>query len=141
MNYKDLYWAQMSAAKQRGIDWNLNYDEWINWWGEDISKRGKGKGKLCMARYGDEGPYELGNIYKSEYGANVKVAQRGRKQSKETIEKKRKNMLGKNNKVIRTPLGIFNTGREAAKAHNCDPSLITYRLKTNKDGYEYIDNT
>ena len=61
---KTPYWNQKSTARARGIEFNLTFDQWKDWWGEDIDKRGIGEGKLVMARFNDEGAYELGNIKK-----------------------------------------------------------------------------
>jgi hypothetical protein len=55
---------QKSNAKRRGIEWHLTFPEWVEWWGKDIDKRGSGHDKLQMQRFGDLGPYALGNIKK-----------------------------------------------------------------------------
>ena len=70
-------------AKHRNIDWQFTYDTWIEWWGEDITKRGYGKEKLCMARNGDVGPYSPDNCKKITHSENVIEAQKGRLRSKE----------------------------------------------------------
>jgi CRP-like cAMP-binding protein len=50
---------------RRGIPWELTFEEFCSFW--DASgqweRRGRGKGKFCLARYGDSGPYALGNNY------------------------------------------------------------------------------
>jgi hypothetical protein len=56
---------QRANAKKRGIPFLFTYEEWLEWWGEDINKRGCNAGDLVMARHGDVGPYQLGNVYKS----------------------------------------------------------------------------
>lgn len=61
---KAKFAGQKCGAKNRGIEWKLTFEEWINWWGDDIEKRGTGHDKLQMQRYGDKGAYELGNIKK-----------------------------------------------------------------------------
>lgn len=61
---RSQYANQRSAAKSRGIDWKLTFEEWLNWWGEDIHKRGRGHNLLQMQRHLDQGAYELGNIKK-----------------------------------------------------------------------------
>lgn len=62
--YRHAYHCQKNNAKNRGIEFKLTYQEWIDWWGEDIEKRGSHRNGLQMQRYGDEGAYELGNIKK-----------------------------------------------------------------------------
>ncbi|KKK95083.1 hypothetical protein LCGC14_2676360, partial [marine sediment metagenome] len=54
--------AQKSRAKARGIGFNLTLQEWIEWWGDQFILRGTNSNDLCMARIGDVGAYEIGNI-------------------------------------------------------------------------------
>ncbi|NIE67463.1 hypothetical protein [Burkholderia sp. Ax-1719] len=56
--------VQRHNAKRRGIGWDLTFEQWIQWWGEDIERRGTGPCCLQMQRFGDSGPYALGNIKK-----------------------------------------------------------------------------
>lgn len=69
---KRAFYRQRSQAKQRGIDFLLTLEEWLEWWGDDLPRRGRGKGKLVMCRHDDVGAYELGNIYKAENADNVR---------------------------------------------------------------------
>lgn len=64
------YIDQRSKAKHRGIDWEITFQEWTGWWGDDFSKRGKNLGDLQMCRLNDEGPYRLDNIYKDTISGN-----------------------------------------------------------------------
>lgn len=64
------YARAKGAAKQRGIDWQFTKDEWYDWWGEDIFKRGNKNDELQMCRYGDEGPYHPDNVFKGEAWRN-----------------------------------------------------------------------
>jgi hypothetical protein len=64
---KRAYRSQARKAKQRGIEFELTLDEWLDWWEQQLGKdwfekRGCRKGQYVMARPGDEGPYALGNI-------------------------------------------------------------------------------
>ncbi len=65
---------QKAAAKRRGIVWRLTFDQWVQWWGDDIIKRGKAAECLQMCRFADSGPYALGNIYKGYPRDNMKTA-------------------------------------------------------------------
>lgn len=65
------YGQQKSMAKRRDIEFNLTLEEWIEWWGDDFKLRGRGEGKLVMCRLNDEGPYEVGNIYKATGAENT----------------------------------------------------------------------
>lgn len=58
------YWSQRSGAKTRGIGWELTFQQWLDWWGEDLDRRGQGVDGLQMQRVADQGPYALGNIRK-----------------------------------------------------------------------------
>jgi hypothetical protein len=42
----------------------LTFDEWWSIWeqSEHWHERGVGRGKYCMARFGDCGPYAIGNV-------------------------------------------------------------------------------
>ena len=62
--------VQRAQAKHRGIVFLLTLKEWIHWWGEDFKRRGKGMDDLCMGRFGDEGAYRIGNIYKVSMSEN-----------------------------------------------------------------------
>lgn len=62
-NRKQAYKEQKNRAKQRGIEFALTLAEFNDFWTPDRwSKRGTGADQLVMARHGDEGPYEVGNI-------------------------------------------------------------------------------
>jgi hypothetical protein len=66
------YWTQKSRARERGIEFLFEFDEWIDWWGADFDKRGRGFDCLVMARYGDTGPYHPDNVYKCTVSENVR---------------------------------------------------------------------
>ena len=62
--WKKQFYSQRNGAKTRSIEWKFTFQEWIDWWGKDIDRRGKGHDKLQMQRYGDKGAYEPGNVKK-----------------------------------------------------------------------------
>lgn len=67
MDEKELrskFTHQKSMAKRRGIAWELTFKDWVDWWGDDIERRGVGSCNLQMQRFADTGPYALGNIKK-----------------------------------------------------------------------------
>lgn len=57
-------------AKRRMIVFQFTFEEWTDWWGDDFELRGRKGDDLCMGRFGDEGPYRIGNIYKCTQGEN-----------------------------------------------------------------------
>lgn len=74
----EKYWAQKQNAKRRGIAFEFTYTEWINWWGDDITLRGKSKDSLVMARNGDVGPYSPNNVVKMLNKDNVSAGNKGK---------------------------------------------------------------
>lgn len=64
-NPKRYAWlGQRNTSKCRGVEFNLTFEEWRDFWGSDFHLRGRKMGDMCMGRYGDKGAYEVGNIYK-----------------------------------------------------------------------------
>ena len=55
--------AQRGSAKRRGIEFGLNFREWWDIWQDSghWNERGRGGGYV-MARFGDSGPYVVGNV-------------------------------------------------------------------------------
>jgi len=70
MNLKILYQKQKASAKHRGIEFKLTFEEWLQFWGNDLEKRGRGLHDLVMSRKGDKGAYEIGNIEKKTWYQN-----------------------------------------------------------------------
>jgi hypothetical protein len=79
------YLVHRKTAKKRGIGFLLTFEEWCDWWGEDFANRGNTKGKLVMARFGDEGPYALSNIKKILHSENVREAHEFRKSKDQAV--------------------------------------------------------
>ncbi len=54
---------QKQNSRTRGIEWKLTFAEWWAIWSASgkWDERGRGSG-YCMARHGDTGPYEIGNV-------------------------------------------------------------------------------
>lgn len=63
-NLYKAFLQQKSNAEDRGIPFLLSYEEWLKFWQDSghLPDRGKRANQYCMARYGDIGPYVLGNI-------------------------------------------------------------------------------
>lgn len=62
--YRRQYHNQKYKAEDRGIGFELTFQEWCEFWGEDITRRGTGQNDLQMQRPCDSGPYAVGNIRK-----------------------------------------------------------------------------
>ena len=71
---KGRFSRQKDHAKNRGIDWELSFEEWWEIWEASgkYAQRGRGKGKYCMCRYGDTGSYSKDNFYIDEWCNNIK---------------------------------------------------------------------
>ncbi len=64
---KRAFKAQQDASKVRSIEFLFTFEEWIDWWCQNLGpdwfkKRGRLRGKYCMARKGDTGPYASWNV-------------------------------------------------------------------------------
>jgi hypothetical protein len=86
---------QRQNARKRNVEWQFEFDSWLEWWGEDITNRGRKQGQLVMARNGDTGPYHPDNVRKALCSENVSESRLGkvsnRKGAKHTIESRLKN--------------------------------------------------
>lgn len=59
---KGMFSVQKRKAKQRGISWQLSYDDWWNIWQESGKWDSRGVGGYVMCRYFDTGPYSMDNV-------------------------------------------------------------------------------
>lgn len=125
MDYREAYWTQKHHAKDRGIDWQFTYETWLEWWGDDIVNRGPRKGQLVMARHKDQGPYHPDNVRKATTEENISEATIGKAYAA---------------KIVKTPLGVFNSLKLAIEAHKVNPSTIRKRLKKYPDEYYFIQD-
>lgn len=128
--YSSAYYTQKSSAIKRNIDWKISIEEWVNWWGDDYQCRGRKTNDLVMARYGDVGPYKIGNIYKSTAQDNASLA------NKDKSYLARSGKYNGKARAIITPDGEFDTLTAASKYYNISAAAICYRL-TNKNMPEY----
>jgi hypothetical protein len=60
----EAYASQRDTSTRRGIQFLLTLEEWVNIWESSgkLPQRGRKKGQYCMARFGDVGPYAVGNV-------------------------------------------------------------------------------
>ena len=73
---------QRQHAVKRGIEFLFEFNEWVEWWGEDFANRGTHQGQLVMARHGDKGPYSPDNVKKIMSTENVSEAHEIRREQK-----------------------------------------------------------
>lgn len=70
----DAFRTQKNNAAKRGIPFLFTHEQWVEWWGDDILKRGRCMGDLVMSRRGDAGPYSPENVYKNTQAGNLAEA-------------------------------------------------------------------
>lgn len=70
---KRKYNVHKQGAKRRNVGFLLTFDEWWNIWQQSghWEERGNKKGCYCMSRYGDIGPYAIGNVFIQTCSQNV----------------------------------------------------------------------
>ena len=87
------FWDQRGMAKHRGIPFLFTFEEWYDIWQKSghWEDRGVGRGKYCMSRVGDNGAYEVGNVFIQTHTQTVIDATKGKHHSlsKQTKEKMR----------------------------------------------------
>ena len=61
---KLAYYRQRDTAQNRGVLFVMSYADWLDVWVSSghLNQRGRGKGKYCMMRFNDTGPYAKDNV-------------------------------------------------------------------------------
>ena len=131
---KTRYICHKSRATQRGILFNLTFEEWDSWWlshgvDKNLPPPKKNKNTLCCCRYGDQGSYEIGNIYCATVSQNVKD---------QWANGHSVNSKGRKGKSIQTPKGTFSSKDEATKAYAVDRTTIARWLKKKPKDFYYL---
>jgi hypothetical protein len=85
------YKVHRTNAKQRGVEFKLTFEEWLTWWQQTghYHERGNKRGQYVMARKGDTGSYELGNIECIQAQVNSRAPHVGKPKSEAWKEKLR----------------------------------------------------
>lgn len=115
-----VYWAyylHKYTAKRRDIEFHFAFEEWVNWWYDNLgpewfSKRGRQKGQYVMARNGDIGPYSRQNVECITHQENARRAEKTP-------------CLGEGNGRSKV------TSQEALKIYNSSETLKEIALKFN----------
>lgn len=83
------YSMQKCIARKRGIDFNFTFEDWLSFWQASghWEQRGRNKGQYVMSRYGDVGPYELGNVFIQLNADNSRDACKGVYRPGKTLSK------------------------------------------------------
>lgn len=111
---KTMWRYQKYGSAKRGIDFNLTFEEWYNWFlyqgvDRNIPQQNKGE-SWAMCRKNDQGAYQLDNIYLATMKQNSSDAHLNKRISY------RSGAAHPNSKRIQTPAGLFET-RIAAIRH------------------------
>jgi hypothetical protein len=120
------YQMQKAMSKKRNIQWDLTFEQWLDWWGSDIEFRGRKPEDLVMGRIDLTKPYRLDNLLKISHSENTSRSVRGITTNK--------------TRACRTPLGDFVSVADAGRAHgHKNPTTVNRRLLDGHEGYEYLD--
>jgi hypothetical protein len=73
----ERYFEQRQAAKQRGVEWQLDFWQWLEIWQSSghLHERGRCRGQFQMCRRGDIGPYASSNVRIDRMEINASEAQ------------------------------------------------------------------
>lgn len=119
-----VYTHNKQNARTRLIPWNMTLAEYKSLW--DASgkweQRGRGKGKYCIARKGDVGAYELGNV---EIMTNAKNGADAR--SNHPTQPRQKTYVAR--KSMRDELGYTPAVRKARDIVYSNPRIMASELK------------
>ena len=79
------FYSQRHSARLRNIEFLLTYEEWLQIWIDSghLSERGRKKDQYVMARFGDKGPYAVGNVKIVTANQNMSEAHIGKPKSLE----------------------------------------------------------
>jgi hypothetical protein len=112
MTPKRAFIQQRANAKRRNIEWRMTFEEWLEIWlaSGRMGLRGRGVGKYCMSRFGDRGPYALGNVEIKLHEVNVSEGSTGIKRTDEQNAARTLAMIGNQRGV-----GVKHSAESLAK--------------------------
>ena len=119
---KTKYMQQRTRARGRGIQWDLTFEQWYEWWQATghWDERGKGHGKYVMCRIGDAGPYAIDNIYCASDLHN-------------SVEGNLPKAI-----AVNTPCGRLRSQTEAAKVYKVNINTIKKWARLSRNGFSYV---
>ena len=94
MTPKEMYRLHKYNAKRRDIPFLFMFEEWLKIWTDSghLHKRGPRRGQYVMARFGDKGPYSVGNVQIIMATQNNSVKGKGKGIPKPKSEEHRRNI-------------------------------------------------
>ena len=116
-SFTQAYACQKFAAKRRRIAFLLTFEEWLKIWkaSKRLPQRGRRYGQYCMARYGDKGPYAVGNvrIILNEHNHEEQVKPTGWHHTEEAKRKMARCRIGKSlSAETRERMRVAQTGKK-----------------------------
>ena len=122
--WKGIYIQHKAQCAQKGIGFDLTFEEWLDVWTKSglIRERGRTRNEAVMGRKDKTGSFTKDNVEIVRAWANMA--------SRDFTSNRRR---------VQTPVGEFDSVTEAAEWYNCSPATIITRIKTGKPGYEYLD--
>lgn len=136
---------QRLTAASRGIPFLLTFEQWLDIWQESghLGQRGRGPGRYCMARFGDRGAYEIGNVRiatnrenREEQALNIsdetrekmRAAKLGTTQSAETRAKRAASKTGqKDSEDTKKRKSLAKIGNKHAIGFIVTPEIVAKR--------------
>lgn len=141
---------QVQNSIRRGIPFLFSFEEWWEWWNAEPGRweqRGVGKRRLAMARHGDNGAYEPGNVLPLTNSQNASSVdpERIRRGIQRAIAEGRycgpwKGKRGgghPTSKLVVTPRGRFGSGALAAEAFGIARGTATRWARLGIGGWSY----
>lgn len=151
------YHEQRGSAKRRRIAWEFTFAEWWAWWQRDGNweRRGKRRGQLVMARFGDAGPYSPTNVFAATpfenwndrepanyQGTGELIKQKWAARTPEQNAHLPVFQVGERHpraRPVLTPAGRFGTAREAAEHYGIHHGSASKKAAQRHGGWMYED--
>lgn len=151
--YRNQFDAHRRSAKQRGIDFEFGFTDWLTVWHESgyLPLRGRGRGKYVMARFNDEGPYRADNVeiilnsenlqQKSKIERSLKTRQRNAAIRGDDPYRHLRRGNHPRGQRVRDEFGnVFVSAAEAAEVWGMTRQNIARRCRLGLDGWRYLDD-
>ncbi len=153
VDFYEAYRNQVQAACVRNIPFEFPFLAWVAWWKTEDRwvSRGRGIGKLVMARIGDVGPYHPDNVYVATHSQNISDVDQLKKSASHQATCAARKAAGikhhlqvrgdghPRSRAVLTPAGRFGSARLASEHFGITPQGAENRAKKNLGGWQYED--
>jgi hypothetical protein len=112
-----------AAARHDGIDWQLTFDEFYEWWTQEDrwSRRGRTAGRISMARLDARGPFALHNLVEIERADLIR------------------SWRHPHARPVRTPARDFPSAAAAGLHHGIRRHTAARWARSGRDGWSFIE--